>query len=55
MRVYTGATKRRVRLTAAERKAYDEARIWADMGTSEDLVAEMVAAGDEAENEKTPV
>ena len=31
MRVYTGATKHRERLTAAERRAYDQAVQWALM------------------------
>ena len=49
MRVYTGVTKRRERLTVAERRAYDQAVEWALMGTGEQipLPAPVVATGPE--------
>lgn len=38
LRVYAQAVKHRAKLTAAERKAYDEAIEWARMGTGEQIV-----------------
>ncbi|MBA3428929.1 MAG: hypothetical protein H0U07_10205 [Actinobacteria bacterium] len=51
MRVYTGVTKRRERLTVAERRAYDQAVEWALMGTGEQipLPAPVSATGPETE------
>jgi len=54
LRVYAQAVKHRQRLTPAERKAYDEALLWAQLGTNpvetapEPLVAAML------DHEKTP-
>jgi hypothetical protein len=37
LKVYTQATKRRERLSAAHRRAYDRAIEWAQMGTNNEL------------------
>lgn len=54
MRVYTGATKRRDRLTGAERRAYDTACEWALTGTSDPIVVPASVNDTLAEETKAP-
>jgi hypothetical protein len=56
-RVYAQASKRRERLAPAQRKAFDAAIEWAQMGTNGDFVVPAPSPTvivDEPENEETP-
>jgi integrase len=54
IRVYAQAVKRRERLTATERKQYDLAVEWAQMGTNGGIKALEAAARRVPEKEKAP-
>lgn len=54
MRVYAAAVKRRERLIGAERKAFDEAVEWAQMGTSEPIDVSEALEAPGSEHEKGP-
>lgn len=55
LRVYAQAVRHRERLTAKERKAYDAALEWAQMGTTEQISVTDAAASEVEGKEKGPV